>query len=234
VLDELPAFTRGAVQPAFAGADQEARVELAEVVEVVGDAASDVGRGVVFEAFEQGEDPLGVVLEPGHPSRPGQAQTRSFGDEAAHVRAWVGGPFLEYRDCPVRVAVEVGADADLGAEPLGQLALRCHGELEVVEAVFGDEDPVRQVSEWGHPDARDVVAFEFGSQRGEHDLHCARVIAGEVFGERGRDVAAALEEPEPCEALRCLCDERLLREARMRRRQIVGKAAHERDREEGF
>jgi hypothetical protein len=61
----------GAGRPAAADLDGEVGMILADVVQVVGDGALDVARGIVLKQLEQRDHRARIFLERAQPRRPG-------------------------------------------------------------------------------------------------------------------------------------------------------------------
>lgn len=86
---------RGVVQPLFAERENEGRVILGDVAEVIGNAAAHVEIGIIFERFENRKDRSGIDDEGGNTLRPRQSRTGSFRAQAADMRIGVTGPILQ-------------------------------------------------------------------------------------------------------------------------------------------
>ena len=147
MTDDPAPRRRSALQPLPTERDRDIRVVLADVVDVVGDGALHIALGIVLEELEQGDDGPRVLLESGQPRRPGQPRPRAFGNQAAHMRAGVAGPLDQARIGLVRIFHEIRADARFGGEALGELVLRAHCRLEMVEPVFLHEQHMGEIAE---------------------------------------------------------------------------------------
>ena len=107
--------------------------------------------------------------------RRARARAAPTAGAAACLRRPGGGRVRCGCSCPARrsthdpfgIVGDVAADARLGAEPLGQLVLRLHRQVEVVEAARRDEQRVRQVEERRHADAEEFVRSVFRAQSSE-------------------------------------------------------------------
>ena len=129
------------------------------------------------------------------------------------MRVLVARPAAEDRERALGVFRDVRPDAPLGAEPLRELVLRAHRQLEVVEPALGDEERVREVEERRHPDADELVGGMFRAERAKQDLDGLGIILRQVRRQRARDVLAAVEQLEVVEPARRLSDEGARREA---------------------
>src|SRR5688572_16950865 len=96
MFHECPALGRSALQPRFSRVCKERRMNLAEVIQVVGDTASDECRGIILEQLEKLEHPLRIVIQPRHPHRPGKAKTCTLGNESANVGIRIARPLAQH------------------------------------------------------------------------------------------------------------------------------------------
>ena len=115
VPDEAEALGGRAARPAGADLDQQLRMVLPDVVQVVGHRPPDVGLGVVPEQLEQLQHRAGVALERAQPRRPRKPRPGAFGHEAPHVHVGIARPVAQAGEGPLRVALQEGADGELGA-----------------------------------------------------------------------------------------------------------------------
>src|SRR5262249_9046770 len=102
---------------------------------------------------------------------------------------------------------------------LGELVLRSHGGLEVVETVLRDEEYMRQVSKGSH--AGELSLDELPTQRTDDNVRSFLEVIREMTPHRLGDVPAArreLQAREPVEALR---DERVDLEAGIARPKLT-------------
>ena len=120
---------------------------------------------------------------------------------------------------------DVRPDAGLGAEPLGQLVLRAHRQVEVVEPALGHEQRVRQVEERRHAGPHQLVRRVLRPQRPQQHLDRLGVGGRQVVPQRPGDVPAAVEQLERLQPGDGLLDERPVRKARVHPRDVSPPAA---------
>lgn len=72
--------------------EQELGMILADVVEIIGNAAADVEGGILFQAGEDGQDWGGILFEGGQGHAPGKAGAAPFAREASDMFTVVGCP----------------------------------------------------------------------------------------------------------------------------------------------
>lgn len=232
MFDERTALGRRVLEPAGAGLDEELRMQLAEVVQVVRHTSTDECRGVVLEEIEELQNAVRVVIEPRHPHGPRQPDARPLRDEPPHVRVRVARPRAKHCERALGVPRDVQPDAGLGGEALGELVLRAHRDLEMAEAVLRHEDDMRQVEERRHPDADQLVGRVFGTEGTQEDVDRVGILRWQMLGERHGDVPRAIEQLELVEAGGCLVDEPAGGERGMGSCHVCREPPHQRGRKE--
>ena len=200
VANEPFSLGRGVIQPLFAESENEGRVILGDVAEVIGNAAAHVEIGIIFERFENRKDRSGIDDEGGNTLRPRQSRTGSFRAQAADMRIGVTGPILQPGQGASGGANDERADGKLGGKAAGEGILELHRRFEgiapaVVRGIMtvkGSEAPMRQVKE----DAEsEILSFAVG--RRERALqHGARgrEVGRQMGVQHAREVLTALHE----------------------------------------
>ena len=85
-------FRGGVRQPVLADFERERGMVFRDVAEVIRDTTANVEFGIVFQRVENREHRSGILHEGKNALGPGQARTRSFGAQSAHVRMGIAGP----------------------------------------------------------------------------------------------------------------------------------------------
>jgi hypothetical protein len=98
--------------------------------------------------------------------------------------------------------------------------LRLHRDFEMLEAMFDDEDGVRQVEERRHAGTKELVARMFRTKRPKENIDRIRVGRRQVPGKSAGDVAAAIEQFERVETGARILGEAVGRKRRMNAREI--------------
>lgn len=232
MFDERTALGRRVLEPGGAGLDEELRMQLAEVVQVVRHASTDECRGVVLEEIEELQDAVRVLIEPRHSHGPRQPDPRPLRDEPPHVRVRVACPRAKHCECALGIPRDVRPDTGLGGEALGELVLRAHRDLEMAEAALRHEDDMRQVEERRHPDADQLVGRVFGTEGTQEDVDRVGILRWQVLGERHGYVLGAIEQLELVEAGGRLLDEPAGGERGMGSCHVCREPPHQRGRKE--
>ncbi len=135
----------------------------------------------------------------------------------------VGSPFSEACEGGFRMAFQIGADAELRRETLGELILRLHGVFEVVEPEPGHKEGMRKVEEGGHPIVGD--AFQTRAERMQEDLQSVGVMRREIAVKVRCDLVGTSEEREWFVSHKAGADEGCRFKAREYRREGIGELA---------
>lgn len=152
-------------------------VVFGDVVEVVGDGFADVEGGVVAERVEDGGGGVWILNEGLEAEAPGEAGAGAFAGEAADVLIGVGGPGAHHLEGAFEIALDEGADGELGGAEAGEVVEGLEGEVGIVEAEGGDEV--------GEEDADEVVADGGGDFLQGGDFLAEAAGEGGVDGEGG-------------------------------------------------
>ena len=209
-------------------------MHLPQIVEIVRHTSTHDRRRIIFQQIEQVEHAQRVGVEPRDPGTPGQPQACALGHETANMRVRVFRPRAKGGERPLGVFGDVRPDAELGAEAPGELVLRTHRQVEVIEPALGDDHQVRHVEERRHPGADELIRLVLGTERSKKHVDGIGVRRGKVRGERARDVPSTIQELEIVEPGARLADEAARRERRVHPHDVSGKPANERGREEGL
>src|SRR5688500_18155253 len=98
-------------------------MHFAEIVEVVGYAAANERCRVILQQFQEFDDSLRMLVEPGNPHCPGEPQPRPFRYQPAYMRVRVACPGLQLAQRALRMTGNKRSNAALGAEPASELVL---------------------------------------------------------------------------------------------------------------
>jgi hypothetical protein len=100
----------------------------------------------------------------------------------------------------------------------------------MIEPALGDKQHVRQVKEWRHSRAQELVGRVFGAQRSQQNIHRGWIGLGQVSGKGARKMLSPIEQLERVEAGACVASECAGVERRMRALQVGRETADERRR----
>jgi hypothetical protein len=116
--------------------------------------------------------------------------------------------------------------------PLRELVLGAHRELEVVEPPLGDQHRVREVEERRHPGPQQLVGGVLRAERPQENVDGLRILGRQVRGEGACDVTAAVEKLQRLEPGAGLLFEGSCLERGMDSDNVPGEPLHERGIEE--
>jgi hypothetical protein len=177
VFGDPTALRGGGDVPGGEAVEHPVGVVFGDVVEVVGDGFADVEGGIVAQGVEDASGGLGVLHKRLQAEAPGEAGAGAFAGEAAHVLAGVGGPVVHHVQSAVEVALDEGADGELGGAEAGEVAEGFEGEVGFAEAEGGDEV--------GQEDADEVMADDGGGLFEDGDFLAEGTREGGIDREGG-------------------------------------------------
>ena len=213
MLEQLAAFVSGVGQMLSNPCDDDGRVVLGNVVQVIGHAAAHGVARVVLQGQQQRQSRRRVVHQRLEPDAPGQARSAAFADQAPHVGTRVTHPSLQGREDQRRVRDDQGPDRKLGSESLRQRMQRCQRTFGFGKPSARDEfterpdDPAAQS---GFVRRRGRAGLERRRQRGLDDLTGPAKVRRQRRFQRVGNVHRACLQLERFEAAGGLLQERRL------------------------
>ena len=104
--------------PAGESLDDEVRMVLAEIVEMIGNGKADVIAGIAVEFFQQPERRVGRSEQFGEVSAPWEKRAAAFGNEAAHVLVGVFAPGVQLFQRALADVLSERPDRELAGETI--------------------------------------------------------------------------------------------------------------------
>ncbi len=220
VFDKTLAIRTATTPPPTCDRHGHVGMIFGDVVDVVCNRSTDVLRRVVLEQLEQLDDGSRVSHELAEAGCPGQARPCPLRDQSPYVLTRIGRPLSEAIKSGVAMRLDVRTDAELSGEALREFVLHRHRQLEVVEAMDGDEVDQWEVSETFHP--VEVLGKPLALERIDHDLQRRAAIGRQRGRQHTRDVSRPRHQFELVEAIDRRSDEPLARESRHDSAEQVG------------
>ena len=134
-----PPPVRGCEVPGGELAQDEFRMVLGDVVEVVGDRAADEERDILFQGVEDAGGRRWIADEGGEAQSPGEPWAAAFAGEAPDFLVRVAGPAEHGGESALKVSHEKGTHGKFRRAEDREASQRFQGKVEVIEAESGDE-----------------------------------------------------------------------------------------------